>query len=557
MLSITSEKDSVQSSQSTVEQAYQTQEAEALHIVNKATSNVKEQSGSKTGPSESTNKYTYAIFADWAGERYVHWILKQILPSALYRTWRAAVSHQAPGNVCYVGAAAIAREEKVGERKAKMDLQELEARGLMKRYRQQHSWPQADGTIKYGTVSVKDFSRLYDLAYEYHLWINSPEYVEAEWDNAQDIKQDPRLCLKLMRFDNYRHILVCQKPGPKGKRTPLQEIYHCQLPEEEQDQGAQPARTDDQKGNLYFNVSGNVSSSYRESKNQESYVSRKNSTSKEDSEEGSFADIVNSAIRNEQQDDQAEVETKEQEGNKITEEQPKRKEIRRADRSEMSQEQSDTLETQQKEEMGSETVKDVEEYTIEDLKQNPMAMITFLLQLNEQERTKQEQQQAKSKMRHHKDQPKRKRRGTPERLVRTMTQMVQDLGGNPQYLQSDLTRLSKMYWACTQILTGFTNVWFLEQLTKAFVKTCKARKVGKRVPYFFKTLEGILELTNEELAYIRSQEVLYHDGDLKTFVLGLQQSYHRSGSQLEYQQWVKQTYLVSGKDSFLQQPFLP
>ncbi|HLJ36583.1 MAG TPA: hypothetical protein VKU38_23200, partial [Ktedonobacteraceae bacterium] len=126
----------------------------------------------------------------------------------------------------------------------------------------------------------------------------------------------------------------------------------------------------------------------------------------------------------------------------------------------------------------------------------------------------------------------------PEHLARTITQMVQDLGGNPKYLQSDITRLSKMYWACTQIFTGFTNVWFLEQLTAAYVKTCKARKVSKRVPYFFKTLEGILELTSEELAYIRSQEALYRDGDLKTFLLGLEQSYHRSGSPLEYQEEV-------------------
>jgi hypothetical protein len=503
--------------------------------------NSAEQGFCKTGPSESANKYKYAIFADWAGERYVSWILKLILPYALYRTWWAAVSHQAPDKTCYVGAAAIARQEKVGDRKIKIDLQELEARGLMERYRQRHNWPQTDGTIKYGTVTVKDFSRLYDLAYEYHLWINSPEYVEAEWDNAEEIKQDSRLCLKLMRFDNYRHILVCQKPGPKGKRTPLQEIYHCQLPEE--DQGAQSARTSDLKGNLYLNPSVNVSSPYRESKNQESYVSKENSTSKEDLEEGFFGvshtedSLESLTIRNKEQNNQTETETEQQRTNKIEEEQPKRKEVRR------SREQSNVIEIQQKEEMGREAAKEEKEYTVEELKQNPMTMIAFLLQLNEQERVKQEQEQAKNKKRHHKGQPKRKRRGTPERLARTITQMVQDLGGNPQYLQSDITRLTKLYWACTQIFHPFSNVWFLEQLTTAFVKTCKARKVGKRVPYFFKILEDILGLTHEELAYIRSQEPLYQDGDLKTFVLGLEQSYHRSGSQLEYQEWVRQTYL--------------
>ncbi len=512
-----------------------------LPIVNETTS--AEQGGSKTHPSESANKYKYAIFADWAGERYLNWILKLILPYALWRTWWAAVSHQAPGKTCYVGAAAIARQEKVGERKVEIDLQELEARGLMDRYRQRHNWPQADGTIKYGTVAVKDFSRLYDLAYEYHLWINSPEYVEAEWDNAEGIKKDIRLTLKLLRFDNYRHILTCQKPEPKGKHTPLQEIYHCQLPEGEQDLGAQPARTNDPKANLYLNPVENPATPYRESKNLESYVSKESSTSKANSEEGVFADVVDKTIRNAQKDEKTERETEEQITNTIEDEQPKREEVRRRDRREMSREQSNAFEIQQKEEMCGETVKEETEYTIEDLKQNPMAMIAFLLQLNEQERVKQEQQQAKNKKRHHKDQPKRKRRGTPEHLARTITQMVQDLGGNPQYLQSDITRLTKMYWACTQIFTGFSNVWFLDQLTKAFVKTCKARKVSKRVPYFFKTLEDILELTNDELAYIRSQEAIYHDGNLKTFVLGLEQSYHRSGSQLEYQQWVKQTYL--------------
>src|SRR5205807_4551779 len=130
----------VQSSQSTFDQAYQTQEAEALHIVNETTSG--EQGESKTRPSESANKYKHAIFAGWAGERYVSWILKQILPYALWRTWWSAVSFQAPGNTCYVGTAAIARQEKPGVRKIEMDLQEFEARALMSRYPQRQAFPQ-------------------------------------------------------------------------------------------------------------------------------------------------------------------------------------------------------------------------------------------------------------------------------------------------------------------------------------------------------------------------------------------------------------------------------
>src|SRR5207248_6849308 len=115
--------------------------------------------------------------------------------------------------------------------------------------------------------------------------------------------------------------------------------------------------------------------------------------------------------------------------------------------------------------------------------------------------------------------------------------------GNPKYLQSDITRVTKIYWACTQIFSPFSNAWFLDQLTKAFVKTSRARKVNNRVAYFFRCLEKDLELIPQELAYIRSQEALYQDGDLKTFVLDLQQSYQRSGSQLDFSFWVEQTYL--------------
>ncbi|HEY4036785.1 MAG TPA: hypothetical protein VGL94_22740 [Ktedonobacteraceae bacterium] len=524
------------------DQMFNENQMEAFPIAEGTTSG--EQGGSKTYPGESANKYGHAIFAGWAGENYLSCILKQILPYALWRTWWIAVSHQAPGKSCYVGVAAMARKEKVGERKIEIDLQELQARGLMSLHRERHAWPQPDGTIKYGTVPVKDFSKLYDLAYEYHLWIHSPEYVEAEWDNAEDIRKDARLCLKLMRFDNYRHILTCQKPGPKAKRTPLQETYHYQLPEANQDQGAQLPRTGDPKANLYLNPSENVSSPYRESKNQESYLSKENSFSKKDLEEGVFADVEHRAIRKTQQRDQVKIETKEQITSKVKEEQTKCEEVVKKDQREFGGENPKKIEIKQKEEMGG-TAKEEEIHTIEDLKQNPIAMIAFLLQLEEQERLKQEQEQAKKKHRHHKDQSKRKRLTTPEQLARIITQIMQDLGGNPKSLQSDLTRVTKIYWACTQIFRPFTNVWFLERLYAALAKTRRARKVHSRVPYFFTTLESELQLFPDELVYIRSQEALYRDGDLKTFVLGLQQSYHKSGSQLEYQEWVKQTYHLS------------
>jgi hypothetical protein len=217
---------------------------EELHIAEGATSNTGEQSESrqsgaehpneettsveqglsKTGPSERFNKYVYPIFAGYSGELYLNLILKMILPYALYRTWSTAVSFQAPGNVCYVGVAKIAEREKPGVRKIQKDLQELEARGLLSRYADWVEVLHKDGTVRGRAVQIKDFSRLYNLAYEYHLWKNAPEHIPAEWEYTDLIKKNKPLAMKLMRFDNYRHILTCQKPGPKAKQTELQPI---------------------------------------------------------------------------------------------------------------------------------------------------------------------------------------------------------------------------------------------------------------------------------------------------------------------------------------------
>src|SRR5260370_35998242 len=109
----------------------------------------------------------------------------------------------------------------------------------------------------------------------------------------------------------------------------------------------------------------------------------------------------------------------------------------------------------------TQTAKEEEEYTIEDLKRNPVAMTAFLLQLHEQERQKQQREQAKKENRHHKNQSKRQRRGTPAQLARSITHTVQQLGNNPKYLPSAITRVPQIYWACTQIFHHCTTVWFL------------------------------------------------------------------------------------------------
>ena len=193
------------------------------------------------------------------------------------------------------------------------------------------------------------------------------------------------------------------------------------------------------------------------------------------------------------------------------------------------------------------TAKDVKDYTIEDIMQNPVAVLTFLQQLYATEQAKahkQEQTRAAKAQRHQQARAaKQKQRKTPGRLAQVITEIMQTLGGNPQYLQSDITRATKIYWTCTQLFPGFHNGWFLDQLEIAFLETANAKNVRKHVPYFFSTLERNLGLHNDALAYIRSKEALYCDGDALTFIMELEQLYQKSDSCLDYDQWVKRTYL--------------
>lgn len=59
----------------------------------------------------------------------------------------------------------------------------------------------------------------------------------------------------------------------------------------------------------------------------------------------------------------------------------------------------------------------------------------------------------------------------------------------------------------------------------------------------FETLQRNLGLYNDARAYIRSKEVLYCDADALAFISDLEQRYQSSGSSLDYDEWVKRTYL--------------
>src|SRR5260370_32322409 len=185
-------------------------------IVSDSSPQQEDQKNDQTQQPERPNKYLYPPFAGYSGERYLDSLLMQILPAALWRTWHYAVDFQAPGNPCYVGAARISQRVKPGVRKIEMDLHELEARGLMRTYAARQPVLRADGTVRNEAVVVKDFSSLYGLAYEYHLWTQSPEYIPPQRDHRDLIYADHHLYHNLIRFDTYRRLL--QRPKPS--RTP-------------------------------------------------------------------------------------------------------------------------------------------------------------------------------------------------------------------------------------------------------------------------------------------------------------------------------------------------
>lgn len=159
-----------------------------------------------------------ALFLSPDGKRYLDAIIKRILPTALWRTWHTAVDAlHALDTPCYIGTTELAYQAAVSRRKIEADFQKLEARGLMRRYAARRQFCREDGTTFWRAVILKDFSGLYDLAYEYHLWCHSEEHIPPERDFADFIKADPQLYNKLIRFDNYRHMLCCKKPGPKSQ----------------------------------------------------------------------------------------------------------------------------------------------------------------------------------------------------------------------------------------------------------------------------------------------------------------------------------------------------
>jgi hypothetical protein len=69
--------------------------------------------------------------------------------------------------------------------------------------------------------------------------------------------------------------------------------------------------------------------------------------------------------------------------------------------------------------------------------------------------------------------PQRPRRVPPLGLPRTIGQYAQYLGDNPKYIQSDITRATKIYLASQQIFAGFDNGEFRKHLEAAYAAACR------------------------------------------------------------------------------------
>ena len=213
------------------------------------------------------HKYKYTIFDTFAGERYLYSLAQKFAPIACWRTWWAAVSYQIPGESCYVGIPRLTdeRDGSVGvkERKIQKDLQALEARGWLRQQQVLKTFKTRDNRLMTRAVPDKDFEGFYDAAYAYHQWLESAEYIAPLRENLPLLLADPVLIKRLIRFENYRRLLINAKPGRKA-RISHQDFYTCQLAllEQKSEENGQDVQ-DEPKPNQYLNTFTNEDSLYR------------------------------------------------------------------------------------------------------------------------------------------------------------------------------------------------------------------------------------------------------------------------------------------------------
>ena len=161
---------------------------------------------------EWPNNYTYPEFAEGNGERYLKKLLRQILPTALYRTWEICADHQAKGNDCYLSIPQLAVLAGRSLRTMQKNIASFQTKQLLVERAERKIFWKADGRSCSRLVVIKDFATLYALAHEYHEWLQAEGTIPPERAFVPLLTQDAALVAKLRRFENYRRLLSNHLP---------------------------------------------------------------------------------------------------------------------------------------------------------------------------------------------------------------------------------------------------------------------------------------------------------------------------------------------------------
>ena len=479
-------------------------------------------------PSVAPHKYKYALFDDYAGERYLHSLLLKVAPLAVWRTWQAIVSYQAPGECCYVGVARLTDERdgrvNTKERKIYQDLAAMGARGWLTQAQVQKPFKTKDGSIVLRAVPVKDFAGLYDAAYAYHQWLESAEYIAPQRENIPLILADPPLTKRLIRFENYRRLLINAKPGRKA-RASHQDFYTCQL-----EKLAQESTENGQNGqneptlNVYLNTFTNEDALYRIPTNNQSIKERdpEDSTAQEGKQ-----GVV--AIRNFHP-----------------------RTLPSGPHSNPNPKLSTSEEGQ-----GGEAVQEVQYSTEVELRQGCIKQSATMAAIPADQDAKltdgQNSNEPQQAPRRSEEQPEPVLPARPERevppAVNEEFQHYARQYDDAHLIQSGSTRLKKLYATAEQALPDFHEGMYWEHYDAAKGAAAKrARKCTNskgfvtRVPYLFTCLENAFGFSLEEMVYLRSDDSLCADTSLFDVIDTMRDTYNRlvNTGQLdvEYRTWL-------------------
>jgi hypothetical protein len=527
MSSIACERNSVQSTanQSNIDRVYQTQDAEIFPIAEETTKENNEQD-----QVYYFNNYIYPEFMGYAGKQYLLGIIAKIAPLALGRTWQVAESFRAPGKECYVSVERMLQQVGPKARKIYLDLEAMEERGWLTQRRVRMAFKTKEGTTVYHAVTVKDFSGLYETAHDYHLWITSPEYLAPERENLSLILEDDALIKRLIKFENYRRLLVCKKAG--RKRQERADYY------EEQLELVRQRGTDVQDVHISANPPGNKSAPNRIVITKESITENMDSNL---STAGRESGVADKTIRKTQNEEKAPTEHT---TNPSCEHDPFSK----------------PKTPPPPKENGAAAAKQVERdlgYTEEELKHDAQKRGAAAAGIPAEHHHKlnggldhteeQEQRQRESQP----EPTSRPAREIPAQLVQEITEYAQQYD-SPHLIASDVTRAAKIYFTAAQTLESFqdTLFWaFFDEAREAAKKLrgCEHTNTNgrvNRIPYFFTCLENAFAFSLEELIYLRTEEPLSTHISVWDMIEYLRETYEQqrqsSQTHLNYRQWLEQ-----------------